>query len=458
MAVSITHNGLVVAKQSGEGGVWLSQVPQVGDIVTLESPGFVTAVTYDGLPSSEPTVCAGSNNFSGQRTGGYTASKVVTTQSGPTLGTSPGATAAWLRFRCLPDRASAATSLATRQWRYRLRRRVADFASRWWRDVHLTRSENDRPVGGVRRRLLLRLLRRSRLPGRSRNSRGSRSPSCFAPDGSTHVTINQPGTIVEGLYQHSGILPAFAATSKTKRPRKSQGTAARSGDDHRQSGGHGDSHDASHLRGSAPAQARTQRQSGADRDADGQLGRQVLPGCHFLTLHRYNHVSSWRNRGYRPRPVDPDGRRARVGLGSTLKRVLQAAWVLLSAIAWLQPPAVLPVPSRTGADGPPRPYGAEPPAGAVPSNSDPSIVRAQNHALLYGPFPAPGGTHAGRVRRRPDAERKRLGSRADDEQGAGARGERGAHSHGLAQRRASESAGGLQARDPASPGYATSPS
>jgi hypothetical protein len=36
----------------------------------------------------------------------------------------------------------------------------------------------------------------------------------------THVTINQPGTIVEDLYQHSGVLPAFAATSKHKRPRK----------------------------------------------------------------------------------------------------------------------------------------------------------------------------------------------------------------------------------------------
>jgi hypothetical protein len=40
------------------------------------------------------------------------------------------------------------------------------------------------------------------------------------------VTINQPGTIVEDLYQHSGVLPAFAATSKhtlkgkSKRPRK----------------------------------------------------------------------------------------------------------------------------------------------------------------------------------------------------------------------------------------------
>jgi hypothetical protein len=63
---------------------------------------------------------------------------------------------------------------------------------------------------------------------------------------------------------------------------------------------------------------------------------------------------------------------------------------LLSAVAWLQPPAVLPLPSRTGADGPPRPFGVEPPAGREPSNTPLSLVRAQNHALLYGPFPHGG--------------------------------------------------------------------
>jgi hypothetical protein len=73
-----------------------------------------------------------------------------------------------------------------------------------------------------------------------------------------------------------------------------------------------------------------------------------------------------------------------------LKHALRVASVLLSAIIWLQPPAVLPSPSRTGADGPPRPYGAEPPAGLQPTNTDRAIVRAQNRALLYGPFPNGG--------------------------------------------------------------------
>ncbi len=59
-------------------------------------------------------------------------------------------------------------------------------------------------------------------------------------------------------------------------------------------------------------------------------------------------------------------------------------------VVWLQPPAVLPLPSRTGADGPPRPFGVEPPAGREPAHTPRSFVRAQNHALLYGPFPRGG--------------------------------------------------------------------
>jgi hypothetical protein len=73
-----------------------------------------------------------------------------------------------------------------------------------------------------------------------------------------------------------------------------------------------------------------------------------------------------------------------------LKQVLRTALALLSAIAWLQPPTVLPLPSRTGADGPPRPFGVEPRFGALPSHTDRTLGRAQNHALLYGPFPHGG--------------------------------------------------------------------
>jgi len=60
------------------------------------------------------------------------------------------------------------------------------------------------------------------------------------------------------------------------------------------------------------------------------------------------------------------------------------------AAAWLQPPPVLPIPSRSGAEGPPRPFGAEPPPGVQPAPTNGGLVRAQNRALLDGPFPHGG--------------------------------------------------------------------
>ena len=74
-------------------------------------------------------------------------------------------------------------------------------------------------------------------------------------------------------------------------------------------------------------------------------------------------------------------------------RLLRSAPALaLTAAAWLQPPAVLPIPSAYGPEGPPRPYGAEPSPGGSPPPTSTGIARAQNHALLYGPFPSGGLT------------------------------------------------------------------
>jgi hypothetical protein len=78
------------------------------------------------------------------------------------------------------------------------------------------------------------------------------------------------------------------------------------------------------------------------------------------------------------------------GPRTLVKDVLQIGLALLSIGAWLQPPAVLPLPSRTGADGPPRPFGVEPRSGGIPTHTDRSLAKAQTHALLYGPFPAGG--------------------------------------------------------------------
>lgn len=78
---------------------------------------------------------------------------------------------------------------------------------------------------------------------------------------------------------------------------------------------------------------------------------------------------------------------------ATLGRLLRRAPALgVGAILWLTPPAVLPLPSRYGPEGPPRPFGAPPRPGVAPAPTDPRLARAQNHALLYGPFPRDGLT------------------------------------------------------------------
>jgi hypothetical protein len=217
VTVSLTHNGLVVAQDKHKGGAWLSEVPQVGDTLTFESQGFTTTVSYDGLPSLDPTVCAGSTNFSGQRTLGYTIEGAyytvtrgientyysqrtlaqVQVLSGSAFGGS------FLTPLVSGETVNAAESLTSP---------LAGGASFTYK------SEYDRPVGGCppppppppppaplalvgafskfTRISIAKLLRTGWL---------------------THVTINQPGQIVEDLYQHSGAVPAFAATSKHKR-------------------------------------------------------------------------------------------------------------------------------------------------------------------------------------------------------------------------------------------------
>lgn len=217
VSVSLTHNGLVVAQDTGKGGAWLSQVPQVGDVLTFASQGFTTAVTYDGLPSLDPTVCVGSNNFSGQRTLGYTVeggyytvtpARHHTYYSQHTLaqiqvlsGSAFGGS--FLNPLVSGDTVYGAESLSSP---------LPGGATFTYY------SENDRPVGGCPpppppppppaplalagafskfTRISIAKLLHSGWP--------------------THVTINQPGQIVEDLYQHSGAVPAFAATSKHKR-------------------------------------------------------------------------------------------------------------------------------------------------------------------------------------------------------------------------------------------------
>jgi hypothetical protein len=62
----------------------------------------------------------------------------------------------------------------------------------------------------------------------------------------------------------------------------------------------------------------------------------------------------------------------------------------VATVTWLQPPPVLPIPSRSGAEGPPRPFGAEPRPGVSPAPTARGLVAVQNRALLDGPFPHGG--------------------------------------------------------------------
>ena len=82
VAVSIIRGGLEVSRSSGDDGyAGMSSIPAPGDVVNLESPTgpkghpggrIIGSFVYDGRPSIDPTVCAGSVNFSGQRSTGQT--------------------------------------------------------------------------------------------------------------------------------------------------------------------------------------------------------------------------------------------------------------------------------------------------------------------------------------------------------------------------------------------------
>jgi hypothetical protein len=74
----------------------------------------------------------------------------------------------------------------------------------------------------------------------------------------------------------------------------------------------------------------------------------------------------------------------------SLASLWRALALVSTAVVWLQPPPVLPLPSRTGPDGPPRPFGVQPPTGGPPAHTARVLQQAQNHALLYGPFPRGG--------------------------------------------------------------------
>jgi hypothetical protein len=83
VVLEVVHAGVVVGQDSGHGGegAYISPGPQVGDELVFEAPkgNLIARFAYDGLPTMDATVCAGSPNFSGANSPGFTVEgKVVT--------------------------------------------------------------------------------------------------------------------------------------------------------------------------------------------------------------------------------------------------------------------------------------------------------------------------------------------------------------------------------------------
>ncbi len=228
VAVSIIRGGIEVSRSSGDdGGAGMSSIPAPGDVVNLESPTghngqpggrIVGSFVYDGRPSIDPTVCAGSVNFSGQRSAGQTIEggnyldvfgayggfenwnevpAQITLLSGSTFGGS------FLNPLAFGETVWAKESLETP---------LAGGA------VFVYKSENVRPVGACPP---------PPPPPPAPPAPPALQGSILKLTGTTihkllksgwldHVTINQPGTVVQDLYLQDGKLPAFAASKKGK--------------------------------------------------------------------------------------------------------------------------------------------------------------------------------------------------------------------------------------------------
>lgn len=227
IAVTIYRGGTPIARDTGSEYAGFSQVPQVGDVVTVESPVGVAvgSIVYDGLPSLDPTVCAGAANFSGQRsaglsvTGGYYTLVLHTDPYGHSEVRQTAAADAQVTTLVggafsggfLTPLALGQTVWATET----LETPLAGGASFTYS------SENDRPVGACpvppappappAAPALL-----GEIVGHPRTTLHKLLTSGWLD----HVTINQPGTVVQDLYLQGGSVPAFAAKSRHARHRK----------------------------------------------------------------------------------------------------------------------------------------------------------------------------------------------------------------------------------------------
>jgi hypothetical protein len=220
VVLSIIRNGIVVAKSSGMEGAWMSQVPQVGDVVSMESPlgAIVGSTVYDGLPSIDPTVCAGSASFSGQHTasqeveGGYYSLVAHRSYIAKRVGGRAQITA--LTSSAYAGYFLAPVAIGQTVWASESSRTPLAGGA-----VFAYSSENDRPVAACPVPILApfvapappalagSIFKLPRIKIRKLLKSGWRS----------QVSINQPGTVTQDLYLKGGTLPAYASSTKHKR-------------------------------------------------------------------------------------------------------------------------------------------------------------------------------------------------------------------------------------------------
>jgi hypothetical protein len=216
--VAITRAGVRVAETpSGQGSFpFMTQVPQAGDVLTLESPPgtTVSSLTYDGLPTMDATVCGGSANFSGQRSPGTTLTGRYSTESygGPEGFVEVPLSSASAFATSFPAALKSGETVFAEEERESALAGGASF---------VYYSSNVRPVGACAAPaqpaaaapvvvplapVLLPL-----LGGTVLKLSHTTIAKLLKSGWLVQVSINQPGTVIQDLYMVSGKLPAFAS-------------------------------------------------------------------------------------------------------------------------------------------------------------------------------------------------------------------------------------------------------
>lgn len=220
VVLSIGRGGVVIARDQGNDNAGLGQVPQAGDVVTMESPAGrpVGVVVYDGLPSIDPAVCAGSTNFSGQRSGaqevqgGYYTLVLHTNPYGETSvrRTASGQS----QVTALVGGAYSGNFLAPLQLGETVWASESSQTTLEGGAIFTYSSENDRPVGAcpappapppppppppALQGSIFKLVRTT-------------IHKLLKSGWHDQVTINQPGTVIQNLFLAGGAVPAFASS------------------------------------------------------------------------------------------------------------------------------------------------------------------------------------------------------------------------------------------------------